>query len=94
MIATFALKKKGYIGGIFVYRSYASTYERERHEFRTKNDTYLGISVEELNKLRKVAKFLIVNVFDFRRLNRFFFSSHFDFLPIMTAVLTSSAQTH
>lgn len=42
-----------------VYRANLSDMLREQYEFKTKKDTYLGISIKESEELKKVFKIVI-----------------------------------
>ena len=42
-----------------VYRANLSDMLREQYEFKTKKDTYLGISIKESEELKKVFKIII-----------------------------------
>lgn len=43
-----------------IYRANLSDMLREQYEFKTKKETYLGISIKESEELKKVLKIVIL----------------------------------
>lgn len=48
------MKFIGYFGAYMLYRVHSADILREQYEFKTKKETYFGVSIKEMEDLKRV----------------------------------------